>query len=526
MSDLQTTTRTSTPPTVNRLEPTVRTVTVVDAPPQPARAAPRAAVGALLALVLLAGGVRLVALLTDRCLWIDESMLALNLINRSPRQLLDPLDWNQGAPVGFLLAVKGAISAFGASEWALRLVPFVASCAGLVGFAWVARRLLPAHAALVAMALLALSPHLVSYSAECKQYASDAALAIGLLAVAMGLLEGKGGAGRWTGLALAGAGAVWCSHPATFVLGGIGTALLLQALVARDRTRFVAAALAVATWLVSFGACYLICLRQLGGNKYLTDYWTEHFMPLPPTKIGDLAWIADHLVAFFTMPGGFGGDLIPLGGFAAFLALVGLREFARERWPVAVALAGPVVFLLLASGLQKYPFGGRLLLFLIPFSVLLVARGTAAVYDAAREKNRFAAVMLLVLVVGSAAWLTQDALRRPARQEQLAPVLEKMRTEMKPGDRVYVYYSAVPAFTFYTRDRHLPAEVTFGDEYRDNAAAGYRAELNRLRGRVWVIYSHPHKHEETMLRAMLDSRAPCERTIKEKGASAWLYKLE
>jgi hypothetical protein len=525
MSDAQTAARTSSP-LVNRLDPAVRTVTVVGAPPEPVRVAPRYAVTALVALVLLGGGLRLAALLSDRCLWLDEAMLALNLVDRSPRQLLDPLDWNQGAPIGFLLAVKGAISAFGASEWALRLVPFVASCAGLIGFAWVSRRLLPAHAALLAMGLLALSPYLVSYAAECKQYASDAAIAIGLLAIATGLLEGKGGALRWSGLAVAGVGAVWCSHPSTFILGGIGTALLLHALTGRDRTRFVAASLTVACWLVSFGACYLICLKQLGGNKYLADYWTDHFMPLPPTKIGDLTWIADHLIAFFTMPGGFGGALVPLGGFAAFLALVGVREFGRERWPVAVALAGPVGFLLLASGLQKYPFGGRLLLFLIPFAVLLVARGAGAVFDAVREKNRFAAFAMLALLVGAGAWQTLDVIRRPLRNEQLAPVLDQVRGEMQPGDRVYVYYSAVPAFTFYTRDRQLPAEVvTFGTEHRGDPG-GYRAEVNQLRGRVWVIFSHPHNHEETMIRAMLDGRASCERTIKRPGAAAWLYKLE
>ena len=526
MSDVQTTTRTAAPPAVNRLEPTVRTVTVVDAPPAPLGAVPRAAIGVLVALALFGCGLRLVALFTDRCLWLDEAMLALNLVDRSPRQLLDPLDWNQGAPVGFLLAVKGAISAFGASDRALRLVPFVASCAGLIGFAWVARRLLPRHSALIAMGLVALSPYLISYAAECKQYACDAAIAIGLLACAMGLLEGKGGAFRWIALAVTGALVVWCSHPATFILAGIGSALLIHALVERDRTRFLAAGLTVAFWLVSFGACYVLCLKQLGGNKYLTDYWTDHFMPMPPVAPGDLAWIADHLVAFFTMPGGFGGELIPLGGFAAFLALVGLREFARERWTVAVALAAPVAFLLFASGLQKYPFGGRLLLFLIPFAVLLVARGAGAVFDAVREKNRFAAFALVALLIGAGAWQTLDVIRRPLRNEQLAPVLAQMRTEMQPGDRVYVYYSAVPAFTFYTRDRQLPAEVvTLGTEHR-NDSAGYRAELNQLHGRVWVIFSHPHKHEETMIRSMLDGRVSSERAIKQPGASAWLYKLE
>jgi hypothetical protein len=319
---------------------------------------------------------------------------------------------------------------------------------------------------------------------------------------------------------------VWCSHPATFILAGIGSALLLHALVERDRTRFLAAGLTVASWLVSFGACYVLCLKQLGGNKYLTDYWTDHFMPMPPIAPGDLAWIADHLVAFFTMPGGWGGELMPLGGFAAFLALVGLREFARERWTVAVALAAPVAFLLFASGLQKYPFGGRLLLFLIPFAVLLVARGTGALFDAAREKHRFAAIAMLVLLLGGAAWESSAVIRRPLRNENVRPVIAQMRAEMQPGDRVYVFYSAIPAFKFYTRDNPLPEEqVILGNEYPKNPG-GYRDDLNQIHGRVWVVYSHPHHGEEIMIRAMFESRAPLERTIRERGAVAWRYTLQ
>ena len=81
---------------------------------------------------------------------------------------------------------------------------------------------------------------LISYAAEFEEpYASDASIAIGLLAVALGLLEGGRSFARMAALAVAGAVAVWCSHPATFVLGGIGSALLLRALVARDRRNFV-----------------------------------------------------------------------------------------------------------------------------------------------------------------------------------------------------------------------------------------------------------------------------------------------
>src|SRR4051812_4588535 len=65
-----------------------------------------ASTAAVVALVLLGAGLRTAALASDRCLWIDESMLALNLLARSPAQLLEPLDWNQGAPVGFLMVAK------------------------------------------------------------------------------------------------------------------------------------------------------------------------------------------------------------------------------------------------------------------------------------------------------------------------------------------------------------------------------------------------------------------------------------
>jgi hypothetical protein len=218
--------------------------------------------------------------------------------------------------------------------------------------------------------------------------------------------------------------------------------------------------------------------------------------------------------------------VVPVGGLAALLALVGLREFARDRWPLAVALAAPVGPLLLASAVQKYPFGGRLLLFLVPAAVLAVARGAWAVHEAARERNRFAAASLLVLLVGAGAWQTLDSLRRPARYEQLAPALEELRAAIQPGDRVYVYAGAVPAFNFYTRERPLPcAGVALGGEYRGSPAAA-REELAALRGRVWLDFSHARVLEVPLLRAALDARGPCGRELRRPGAAAWLYRLE
>lgn len=509
----------------NRLFPLGEPVVVTSPEPAPARPGSWfTSRSAVIALVLLGIGLRTVPLLTNRDLWIDEAMLALNLTERSPAQLLQPLDWNQGAPAGFLLAVKATISVFGESEWALRLFPFVASVLGLIGIAWVSRRMLPGPAATLAVALAAVAPYLVSYAAECKQYATDAALAVGLFAAAVGLLHGEGGARRWVTLAVAGAAAVWFSHPAAFVLGGIGTALFADAVLSRDRGRIRACALTIGFWLLSFGVCYVCFLKQLGMNQYLLDYWAEHFLPLPPKSPGDANWLLDHYFAFFATPGGLSGGEYHVAGIGAALFLVGVGLFWRERWPVAVALVVPALLTLVASGLHKYPFAGRLLLFYVPLMLLAVARGAWAIASALRPTLPLASVGLLALLVLAPVVETYQHVRKPLREEQLTELLDDLRARVRPGDKVFVYWGGVPAFTFYTRHDPFPVPVVLGVEH-DDERTPYRDELRQFIGepRVWVVFSHRHRAEESLLRAYSESLGECQESLRRPGATAFRY---
>ena len=42
----------------------------------------------------------------NRSLWVDEACCALNLIHRQYAELLRPLDYHQGAPLGFLFVER------------------------------------------------------------------------------------------------------------------------------------------------------------------------------------------------------------------------------------------------------------------------------------------------------------------------------------------------------------------------------------------------------------------------------------
>jgi hypothetical protein len=311
-----------------------------------------------------------------------------------------------------------------------------------------------------------------------------------------------------------------------FVLSGLGSTLFLDSLIHKDRRRTLACAATIGCWLVSFGVCYLTMLRHLGTNHYLLDYWAGHFISLPPSSAGDLAWLAGHLSGFIDFPGGLGGSEVKAGGLAAAFFLVGLGSLFRERWTVAAAIAAPAFFTLVASGLHKYPFAGRLLLFLVPLLLLGVARGAWAVAEAVRSTLPFARVVMLGMLLAAPAVETYQQLRRPLRCEQLTPVLEEIRQQWQARDVVYLYWGAIPAYDFYSRDQlFVPGRVVKGTEYHDQQRTGYRDELRLFAGepRVWLVFSHRHQAEESLVKAYAEGLGECRQEVHHPGANAFLF---
>src|SRR6185369_15462315 len=115
--------------------------------------------------------------------------------------------------------------------------------------------------------------------------------------------------------------------------------------------------------------------------------------------------------------------------------------------------------------------------------------------------------------------------------EDTAPLVATLRAERKPGDRVYVYYGAVPAFTFYHPD--LDAAVTLGTSHRDDVGA-YEAELKPLLApgeRLWLVFAHVFPaaggaDEREAILAKLGVYGKQTREWKTRGASLHLLAIE
>lgn len=327
----------------------------------------------LIGSVIAGAGLRIAHYLSNRALWFDEYMLALNIFSRSYTGLLQPLDHNQGAPLGFLLLEKFSVTVLGPTEVALRLFPLLAGLLALLLFAVLVQRTTDQPTALMATVLFAFSYPLLYYSAETKQYSVDVFVTVFLLAASVYLERWRS---PWLSACcygLMGAGAVWLSHAAVFVLAGILVADGWRTLRQRAWSQLWVVVLPLFFWGPSFVGTYLVSLANLSRNQDLLTYWHDSFLPLPPRSWQDLRLLWRIGVDVFALP---------LGLALPFVATLGLVRgvWAWRREPLLLRLVLPIGAVAGASALHIYPFRGRLILFVAPLLLLVIAIGLVALW--------------------------------------------------------------------------------------------------------------------------------------------------
>jgi uncharacterized membrane protein len=462
-------------------------------------------------------------------LWHDELALARNIVEKPLGELLvTPLDYTQVAPIGFLLLEKAAITAFGNNEYALRLLPLLCALISLPLFADVACRLLASSAALLALALFCLSPTLIGFGSQVKQYSMDVAVAVAMTVLTLRWWERQGTSCTASGVFLGVGGfvAVWFSHTAVLVLVALGGALLLETLYRRERVYFARLIPIAILW--SGGSVAMLTLgTHLSASTYayMQGYWAGGFIPI--SMRADLLWLWRAFHGFFQNQLRY-----PLPAVALLLMLIGtLALVRRRRWYALVVLA-PLVVSLAASAARQYPFGDRVSLFLLPFILLLLAEGIDGVRQTVLTAWRPLGVTIVILAMLVPTYSLYAFY--PSYPEQPMPtVLAYIQALRQPQDAVYVYHGAWHAVGYYGTRYGLPLQTVVSGRCGDQRTILRDLEQFRGRTRVWVIISHvvgPLKQRETILGYLdtiglrRDSIVTLDRE-RRPSSSAYLYDL-
>ena len=452
----------------------------------------------MLAICVLGIGLRLRFYLQARPLWLDPAMLALNILDKGPRELFGPLDWNQAAPVGFLRLEKAAVAAFGDSELALGAVPFACAVAALLLFALVAWQAFHPAVAAVLVLPFAVSATAIFYGAEVKQYSADLLAVAFLLWATAETVRRRADATSVGIFLLIGTFTTWISHASGFALaaGLVATWWALPRRSSSERRRFTLMAFVS---LVHWAAmAWFLTRRTLPGGAL--DYHARSFPPVTdPVEL--ISWCSALATGFFRAPLHAGVALAPL----LLLVLVGLLPEWSSRAPgsslpepdpVQLALRRAAWIslsaALLASAFRLYPLaagGGavasRLVLFMAPLVLVLLGVGLTRVAGRSRV---FAVALGLWIVagVGLAAFAPAKVIH-----EDMRSLAENLSEHRSPGDRVFVYYFSLPAFDYYNREYRIPhARGTIDRDIEADLRQFFQEDP--AVERLWVVLSHDY----------------------------------
>jgi 4-amino-4-deoxy-L-arabinose transferase-like glycosyltransferase len=481
-----------------------------------------------LAGIIIAFGIllRLRQYLFNRSLWLDEALIVFNIINRSFSGFFEPLDYNQGAPIGFLLFEKLSTILFNNSEYVLRLFPLVAGIISLFLFYEVAKSFCRKETVPIALGLFALSDRLIYYSSEVKPYSSDVTLALLLYVVFISVETRKSKDSSLYVYGMIAIFSLWFSFPALFILTAVGSCLWMPALMGREWKRVVHLSSLFLVCGLSLMIYYLLALKDLSHNANQLDYWRNAFMPFPPKNMSDVGWFVTSFENLFRDPVG-----LYLKGFGPILAIFGCFSLYREKKRYLWGLLLPLLLALFASGFHLYPFSGRLLLFIVPILIIIMSEG---ILQFSKIVPRYS-LILGVIVVATIVWqpfvTANHRLLHPRTREELRPVLSYVNNHFQPGDTLYLYYAAWPAFQYYAgRYPFEKAQFVRGVSSR-KGLNNFIKDLDNLRGngRTWIIFSHVSTleavKEKAFVLSYLDRIGRKEDTFAAPGAAVYLYEL-
>jgi 4-amino-4-deoxy-L-arabinose transferase-like glycosyltransferase len=487
-------------------------------------------------IILIGVALRLGLYLANNSLWLDESRVALNIVNNSFPELLKPLDYKQVTPFGFLIIEKFLVQSFGNNEYILRLFPLIAGIISLFLFYKVAKHSIKKEAVIIALGLFALSGYLIRYSSEVKQYSSDVAVTLLLYTVTIFLLSQGSKIKHVVFFGATGIIAMWISHPSAFVLAGIGVSLFLFCLVKRDWIKLGRLSIVYSIWLLSFATFYFV--SSVGDSNVIERMqqgWsvTSNFMPFPPSSASDVRWFIDNFFDIFKNPVG-----LHFHGIAAFTFIIGCVSMLSKNKLLFFMLLSPIFITLLVSGFHMYPFTGRLLLFIVPSVLLFIAEGTEYIRYKIKHNSAIVGIILIgilffhpILFTSYSSIIMQIPFKQWTNTENIRPVMRYIKEHKQDGDILYLYYSSRYGFKYYAeRYGFNNNKYIVGIKSRGNWE-NYANDLNKLRGniRVWLLFSHVWKgkgvDEEKFFLYHLDSIGKRLDHFISDGAAVYLYDL-
>lgn len=397
----------------------------------------------LLALIIVLGVVaRFYFYWADRSLFIDEAMHAVSLLSRSYEELLHPYVYNVARPIGYSLLIKFITLIISTSEYSLRLIPMLSGIASIFLFLCLLKKIGGKLFITIGMLFFCFNGYLIIYSSEFKHYSVELFFALLMTLIYLWYVESKTDVKRlviFTGIGLV---SIFMTYATMFVLAGI---LAIELFENRKRTNWKIFGPFLGIYLF-LGAAIMINYFLFIRFFTVDQYYFENFSNWYPNIFILTKENYFHLVRFWT-------DLLKNPGYFQFplmmtvLYLLGYKECKRRNLVIARLCIFPIIAALIAATCGKYSFHGRLLLFYVPFLIILISLGMIRLIQSKNYLVKCVGGIIVLLVISR--MLIDGGKTYPFSYQEIKPVLEYIQEHKEAGDTLFISCGAKPAVQYY-----------------------------------------------------------------------------
>ncbi|WP_158860498.1 ArnT family glycosyltransferase [Lunatibacter salilacus] len=423
----------------------------------------------------------------NRSLWIDEAMLANNLLNRDYLDLLRPLDERQAAPILFLWIERFFVQIIPQTEYALRIFPLLLYIGSTILFFRIIRETLTLwYSQVLAVVFFAVNYRLIYYASEVKQYMGDVFCTLLLLVTLIATLADT--KKTYFPLSIVGITITFLSNISPIILLSAGIFLLLHTYNLKDSIKLIPL---FATWLIAFATYYVFFIHGHPTKDYMLEFWRASFGFMPdldnPWRV--YLFFKVKFVVLFRMMMGMGmiEKYVIFGLFTVGLLLH--RNKNEVKW--AVLIGTPMLVHLILSYFEQYPLELRLTIYFIPLTILLTAKGfDYLMHKIALKKAKLAFMVAIALTVFTGTRISYAEMF-PIEITDLKGLMAYVLEESQEEEPIYVVTMSSPTVRFYRQIGTFPKDRKYIVDSQESSSLKLDIEIFRnYTSPFWLLFTN------------------------------------
>jgi len=447
-------------------------------------------------------------------LWLDEAVFYWISKSSNVQVVINQNAVTVNTPPLFLLLLH-FIMKIGDSEVILRLLPCLGGVASIPAIYLLSRQFIDRFPSYLTALIVAIAPTQVEYSQQVREYSLTFLISIIILTLFFMQVHSPS-LKNWVLMTLSMVIGIFLQYGLALMIIALNLVCAIMILSIKHNRKsllirwslaqFIVLSSVVVLYYVSLNKQFRVGLGATSTSSFLSgDYWNGSFRSLFSFAVSNTRNIFD-----FAFP----------GYVFLFLGLVGFIFILLKKNNIAIMMfAFPIILTFILSLPKLYPYNGdRHDIFLTPMIYVLAGFGIRYLLNL--DHLRWVVLPLLLFITYFGFKSNFDYLKYPG-VENIRPVVTALSKNFETGDKIYVYYSAKPAFTYYYRD-NIESQI-YGISSRGDPNKYYQ-EIDKLLltyNRIWLVFSHCYSNECELIPKYVSEKHRVDLIASDNGT--WLY---